>query len=556
MSLEIWLSNLWFYSLQTGILILVGGLLAWIFRLREPGGIHLYWRLLLAGCLMLAFQPGVPESLPDPAIALTLGESVFPVSPVGNVQARPVANMYPWLGGLLISGILLRLVWLGIGFRRLHRLKLRTRHLPLPRHLRMMKERLDVSARFRVSSEVSGPITFGILQPVVVFPEAFTELDESMQSAVACHELLHVKRRDWVWNTLDELVRTFFWFHPGFHWLVGRIQLTREQVVDEQAVTLLGSRQIYLRSLVEIAKRRNSTALPAPLFLKESQLSRRVQLLLRLREVRMSKARKNISMAVGLALLAVIGWWSLSALPLTAAQSTRLPESEPAVQEPILVGSNVMKRKLIHRVDPEYLSHLTIARPSGLVILSVVVGKQGEVQQVEVVQPDKDKPAMDSAAMDAVRQWRYEPYLLDGQPIRVRTTVFLRFPPSGIFPQIFKVKKEIWRETESALKNTERALKNTEYLMNGIAQVFPHAMGEKEEIRGEFERVRKKFERVASEMARIDLQMLLDKRKVVLGEMARARKVMDGVRREIERVTSEMTGLALETRESGNSSGP
>ena len=39
MSLEIWLSNLWFYSLQTGILILVGGLLAWIFRLREPGGI-------------------------------------------------------------------------------------------------------------------------------------------------------------------------------------------------------------------------------------------------------------------------------------------------------------------------------------------------------------------------------------------------------------------------------------------------------------------------------------------------------------------------------------
>ena len=424
----------------------------------------------------------------------------------------------------------------------------------------MMKERLDVSARFRVSSEVSGPITFGILQPVVVFPEAFTELDESMQSAVACHELLHVKRRDWVWNTLDELVRTFFWFHPGFHWLVGRIQLTREQVVDEQAVTLLGSRQIYLRSLVEIAKRRNSTALPAPLFLKESQLSRRVQLLLRLREVRMSKARKNISMAVGLALLAVIGWWSLSALPLTAAQSTRLPESEPAVQEPILVGSNVMKRKLIHRVDPEYLSHLTIARPSGLVILTVVVGKQGEVQQVEVVQPDKDKPAMDSAAMDAVRQWRYEPYLLDGQPIRVRTTVFLRFPPFEGVPQIFNVKKEIWSETESALENTERSLKSTElklksteYLMSEVARIFPHAMGENGEIQGEMERVRKKFERVVSEMAGIDLRMLLDKRKVVLGEMERARKVMDRVRSEIERVKSEMLGLVLKpgNRETG-----
>ena len=47
-----------------------------------------------------------------------------------------------------------------------------------------------------------------------------------MQSAVACHELLHVNRRDWVWNTLEELVRTFFWFHPGIHWLIARIQLT------------------------------------------------------------------------------------------------------------------------------------------------------------------------------------------------------------------------------------------------------------------------------------------------------------------------------------------
>ena len=44
MSLELWASNLWFYSLQTGILILVWGLLPWIFRLRTPGIQHLYWR--------------------------------------------------------------------------------------------------------------------------------------------------------------------------------------------------------------------------------------------------------------------------------------------------------------------------------------------------------------------------------------------------------------------------------------------------------------------------------------------------------------------------------
>ena len=89
MSLELSLSNLWFYSLQTGILILVGGLLAWISRLREPGGLHLYWRLLLAGCLVLAFQPGIPESSPDPVGVSSLGVTVLTVSLGGGRRCRP-----------------------------------------------------------------------------------------------------------------------------------------------------------------------------------------------------------------------------------------------------------------------------------------------------------------------------------------------------------------------------------------------------------------------------------------------------------------------------------
>ncbi len=562
MSLELSLSNLWFYSLQTGILILAGGLLAWISRLHEPGVLHLYWRLLMAGCLILAFQSGIPEPSPDPGGVPSLGVTVLTSSPVANVAAGPVIDWRPWLAGLLVTGILLRLIWLGIGFYRLHRLNLRTRCLPLPRHLQRLKEELGVAARFRVSSEVSGPITFGFLQPVVVFPKSFTEWDEGVQSAVACHELLHVKRRDWVWNTVEELVRTIFWFHPGIHWLIARIQLTREQAVDEQVVTLLGSRKTYLHSLVEIAKRRASTALPAPLFLKESQLRRRVRLLLHLREVRMSKTKTSVSVTASLVLLAVTGWWSVGALPLTATHPAGVPQAESKLQDPIRVGSKVMKRKLIHRVDPEYRSHLTIARPKGLVILSVVIDTQGEVQQVKVVKGDKDEPALDAAAMDAVRQWRYEPYLLNGQLIPVQTTVFVHFPPGGILPRIPEFKEEIRRETEMALKETEkalketrRALKETESFLSEMAGIFPHAMGEKKGIQEKLESVRKEFERVVSEMAGIDFQTLLDKKKVVLREMERARKVMERARTKIERIRSEMTGTTSESHESGTSSG-
>ena len=145
----------------------------------------------------------------------------------------------------------------------------------------------------------------------------------------------------------------------------------------------------------------------------------------------MSKMRTNISMAVSSVLLAVTGWWSLTALPLTASPSARLLQAESELQEPVHVGSNVMKSRLVHRVDPQYPAHLTTSRPMGLVILSAVIGKNGEVQQVEVLRGDKLDPDLNIAAVDTVRQWRYEPFHVDGRPIRVRTTVFVRIPPDG-----------------------------------------------------------------------------------------------------------------------------
>ena len=429
MSLELSLSNLWFYSLQTGILILAAGLLVRFFRLQEPRSSYLFWRVLLAVCLLLVFQPGVPEPLSDPVSVPLAEEPVLPVSPVTVSGTDQAADLFPMLGVLLVSGTILRLIWLGAGFYRLRRLRRRTRRLVLPPHLQPLTGDMRGSTRFRVSSEVTGPITFGWFRPVIVFPDSFAQLDPAMQKAVACHELLHVKRGDWFWNTFEELVRTVFWFHPGFYWLIGRIQLTREQVVDEQAVALLGSRKTYLHSLVEIARWKNSAAsLPAPLFLRECQFSRRVRHLLQLREVRMSKTKSTVFWGVCVALLLATGWWSLASLPLTAARSARMPQEEPATGEPVRVGSRVMANKLVHKVDPEIPGRPGSFRPLDQFILSIVIDQNGAVQRVEILQGDEGHPPSNSAVADAVKQWRYEPFLLDGKPVPVKTTVFLRLP--------------------------------------------------------------------------------------------------------------------------------
>ena len=435
MSLEMWMSNLWFYSLQTGILILVGGLLPWIFRLRAPGILHLYWRLLMVACLLLVLQPLAPITVPEQISVPSVEELVATANPSPGGQNSTPANLYPWLGALLVTGILLRLIWLGVGFYRLHRLQRRTTRQSLPPHLQALEEEVGVSADYRMSGEVVGPVTFGWLRPMIILPESFVQLEQGMQRAVICHELLHVKRRDWLWNTVDELVRTLFWFHPAFHWLMRRIQLTREQVVDEQVVHLLGSRKTYLHSLVEIAKRASQTvALPAPLFLEECQLRNRVRLLLQLPGRRRSKMKTALSLASCIGLLVVTGWWSLSALPLARPSVARLSQAEPGVVQqvppavegpiPISVAGNVMAEKLLHRDGPEYPLVAKIARVEGVVVLRVLIDRSGAMQEAKVVQ---GHPVLRDAALESLKSWRWEPFRVDGEAVTASTTVTFNF---------------------------------------------------------------------------------------------------------------------------------
>ena len=427
MSLELWVSNLWFFSLQTGILILVGGLLPWIFRLRTPGILHLYWRLLMVACLLLALQPLAPIAEPEPISVPLVEELVATANPSPAVQGSTSANPYAWLGGLLVTGMLFRFIWLGVGFYRLHCLQRRTTRQSLPPHLHALEEELGVSAEYRVSGEVAGPVAFGWLRPVIILPESFGQLEQGMQRAVVCHELLHVKRRDWLWNTVDELVRSLFWFHPAFHWLIRRIQLTREQVVDERVVHLLGSRKTYLHSLVEIAKRATHTfSLPAPLFLQEYQLRYRVRSLLQLHGRRRSKKKTALSLACCFGLLVVTGWWRLSALPLARPSVARHSQAAPVVKEPIPipVAGNVMARNLLHRDEPEYPLVAKVAGVEGLVVLRVVIDSSGAMQEAEVVQ---GHPALRNAALESLKSWRWEPIKVDGETVSARTTIAINF---------------------------------------------------------------------------------------------------------------------------------
>jgi TonB family protein len=83
-----------------------------------------------------------------------------------------------------------------------------------------------------------------------------------------------------------------------------------------------------------------------------------------------------------------------------------------------------MEGKVIEGVQPKYPKEFLKNRVTGAVELHVILQKDGTVRRVEVV---SGHPAFVEAAVDAVRQWKNQPTMLNGEPVEVDTLVFVKF---------------------------------------------------------------------------------------------------------------------------------
>ena len=237
-------------------------------------------------------------------------------------------------GIVILAGIAARFVILALGLLKLRQLRHRSSSVSPYKETATLLEQVGslvkVDADFRVSRDVDSPVTFGFTVPMILLPQSFLLLDLEFQAAIACHELIHVRRCDWAHHLAEEVIRTCLWFHPAIAWLIARVRLAREQVVDCEVVVLTNARKTYLKALLEFtASRAYATVVPAPLFLAERQLAERIALLLK--EVHMSRTRLIISLtAIACCVIAAITLaakaFPLKGAPL-AAQTKPVPSA-------------------------------------------------------------------------------------------------------------------------------------------------------------------------------------------------------------------------------------
>lgn len=100
------------------------------------------------------------------------------------------------------------------------------------------------------------------------------------------------------------------------------------------------------------------------------------------------------------------------------------PPPPKPTQTRIRQGGNVTAAKLVNKVQPQYPPLARQTRISGTVRLHAIIGKNGQVEQLEVM---SGHPLLVQAALDAVRQWKYQPTQLNGEPVEVDTTIDVIF---------------------------------------------------------------------------------------------------------------------------------
>jgi periplasmic protein TonB len=113
-------------------------------------------------------------------------------------------------------------------------------------------------------------------------------------------------------------------------------------------------------------------------------------------------------------------------LNLVLGSDLALPPPPPAVHHPPV--SRMMEGNLVYRVQPDYPPLARQVRVQGLVVLRAMISRQGTIEDLQVM---SGHPMLVKAAVEAVRQWRYRPYELNGEPVEVETEVKVNFVLSG-----------------------------------------------------------------------------------------------------------------------------
>jgi uncharacterized protein (TIGR03435 family) len=249
-------------------------------------------------------------------------DAALPGAPVSAPPRSAMPSVAAILGALWLAGAVVFLLPVAVGLRQIR--ALRASALPWLRgeaKAAQWSRELEIRRRVDVlmHERVAGPMTSGLMRPVVVFPvDAATWSEEELDRAVV-HELEHVRRRDWMSQCLARVICAGYWFHPLVWIARRRFELEAERACDD-AVLLRAEALGYADQLVGLAARL-SAGHRHPLLAMASRrdLPTRVRALL---DVQQARGRAGAVTVAGASVVAVVLVLAMSPLRIVMRAQT------------------------------------------------------------------------------------------------------------------------------------------------------------------------------------------------------------------------------------------
>ena len=387
----------------------------------------------------------------------------------------------PWVLLAWFAGVIFFAVRLNVGLLVARRMRLvATSAVPaeLQQVFDALRRRLGIARAVRLmhSALVQVPTVIGWLRPVVLVPAScLTGLSAMQIEAILAHELAHIRRHDYLVSVLQSVIETVLFYHPAVWWVSKQVRRERECCCDELAVAVGGDRLAYARALSALEERRSYS----PEFVLGANggvLTMRIKRLLGCRE---DSAVSQMAAFMVLALIVIAAGSYLvtvaraevsalsraahaaSPMELDAVTPLNALIAEPKVREfqlkepilmaqaeapaaaplagmldgtppavpaapggPVRISSGSLAGMILSKVNPVYPEVAKAAHVQGAVILHAIISKTGAVERLDVI----SGPSMlVSSAQDAVKQWTYRPYLLNGEPVEVETSITVNY---------------------------------------------------------------------------------------------------------------------------------
>ena len=276
------------------------------------------------------------------------------------------------------------------------------------------------------SRQIAGPVALGFRRKLVLMPfEMASSLARQELHAVIAHEFAHLRRGDFLKNLFYEVLAMPVSYHPLLWLTQQRLRESREVVCDEMAAEVAG-RQEYARSLLRLAslvleRGRNGHVIGIAVGIFDANVFERRVMRLTMKEDALSGIRR-VAVMLGCAALAIgcCGTALALSMPVDPLVGAATGFQAPSNPKSIHVSAGEMTGNKIAGSNPVYPPDAKKAGVQGTVVLSAVISKEGTVENLQVMEGPKE---LQKASLDAVQNWKYRPYLLNGEPIEVETTI-------------------------------------------------------------------------------------------------------------------------------------